>query len=248
MKTLGALGVLSASPLCSACRFVPPFSIQDLRPVCPTVLSAAFSTTPARSKSAIRAADPRLALHVAASYSGKGRQFQSHRDTQHPGLDDKIMTGRPRSGQDSYFISRVGSTDAFAFGVADGVGGWADSGVDSADFSHALSARMAREARAFQAYSEDDSLGPRQLLDSAYTHIVDSEEIGAGGSTACIAIAHPDGTLNIAKYKPPFRVVPSLLNPFLVSGILASSICEKPTWQMFPNRRHMPSILPFSCP
>jgi protein phosphatase PTC7 len=53
---------------------------------------------------------------------------------------------RPVSGQDAFFISRVGKSKDVAFRVADGVGGWDDTNIDPADFSHQLYDYMAYAA------------------------------------------------------------------------------------------------------
>lgn len=83
------------------------------------------------------------------------------------------------------------------FGVADGVGGWADSGIDSAEFSHALCKTMAQMA---ESQSGDDQVSPKQLLGDAYQDIIESGKIAGGGSTACVAVAGIEGNLTVAKY------------------------------------------------
>lgn len=83
-----------------------------------------------------------------------------------------------------------------AFGVADGVGGWSDSGIDSADFSHALCRYMAKHA---QDNTEEQKLGARDLLHLGFEDVVADKTIPGGGSTACIAVGHSDGHLEVAK-------------------------------------------------
>ena len=85
-----------------------------------------------------------------------------------------------------------------AFGVADGVGGWSDSGIDSAHFSHGLCQRMARLIRAGPD-SKTEGISPRTLLQKAYNGITKDGKIVGGGSTACIAVAGKDGALRVAK-------------------------------------------------
>ena len=83
--------------------------------------------------------------NVAASYIAKGVpnfdpethvfQFNPYNRVQPP-KPGKPKSQRPASGQDAFFISRIGTSPGeVALGVADGVGGWMDSGVDPADFS-----------------------------------------------------------------------------------------------------------------
>lgn len=82
--------------------------------------------------------------------------------------------------------------------MADGVGGWVDSGVDPADFSHGLCGYMARAARVTQTENTQHRLTARQLMQKGYDGICHDGRVRAGGSTACVAIAEPDGTLDVA--------------------------------------------------
>lgn len=102
-------------------------------------------------------------------------------------------------------MSRVGTnsgplngddTDAVAFAVADGVGGWAESRVDPADFSHGLCGYMAETALAWDAPA--DKLRPKQLLQTGYDQVVADPAIKAGGSTASVGVALPDGRVELA--------------------------------------------------
>ena len=106
------------------------------------------------------------------------------------------------SGQDAFLVSVVGKTTAAAFGVADGVGGWIDQGIDSADFSHGLCNYMAQAA--FNFPNDFKSAGksllqPLDLLQTGYKMVCSDRHIVGGGSTACIAVAEPDGTMSVAK-------------------------------------------------
>ena len=83
-----------------------------------------------------------------------------------------------------------------AFGVTDGVGGWADSGIDSADFSHGICNYMAESAR---DYGSSTDLTARRLMEMGYERIVADETIVGGGSTACVGIARGDGNVEVAK-------------------------------------------------
>lgn len=75
-------------------------------------------------------------------------------------------------GEDAYFISRDGK----CFGVADGVGGWALSGVDSGEYS-----RLLMQMAQFFAESHKLDAHPKQLLWAAY-----KQTQVRGSSTACI--------------------------------------------------------------
>ncbi|EON96838.1 putative 5-azacytidine resistance protein azr1 protein [Phaeoacremonium minimum UCRPA7] len=114
----------------------------------------------------------------------------------------KSKSSRPESGQDAFFVSRLGDTGGVALAVADGVGGWMDSGVDPADFSHAFCDYMAASA-----YESKPSAGPdgeqstltaRQLMQKGYEAVCNDPAIEAGGSTAIVGVLEPEGTLEVA--------------------------------------------------
>jgi protein phosphatase PTC7 len=146
------------------------------------------------------------------SSSGKGRRFNPDKNSYNfdPEIQDalglqvekspvKKRRNRPDSGQDAFFVSKVGKyPNAFAFGVADGVGGWIESGVDPADFSHGLCSYMAQTALEWTA--PVDKLRARALMQMGYESTSEDSSIFAGGSTACVGIARDDGKLELAKY------------------------------------------------
>ena len=211
MRALQTLGILGLSPIlqCSACRNVSIFSQQDLRPQCPSPTGQAFGflRRPSVITSSIRSSStantlPNISYRVAASFSGKGRRFNPKADTYSYPHNEELLegpfTGRPSSGQDAFFISRIGNSSDTAFGVADGVGGWSDSGFDSAHLSHGLCQLMAGTARTV-GEAERKKLRPTELLNKAYKGIVAAKKIEGGGTTACVAIGRDDGNLTVAK-------------------------------------------------
>jgi protein phosphatase PTC7 len=135
---------------------------------------------------------------------------------------------RPQSGQDAFFVSNVGfpssshsnnnGCEQITFGVADGVGGWADSGVDAADFAHALCDNMASASIHYPdsfggSANAPHPLRPTDLLEHGYQSVLQDRRILAGGSTACIAVAGSDATLEVANlgdsgyaHLSPFRL------------------------------------------
>ncbi|KAF7157119.1 hypothetical protein CNMCM5623_001107 [Aspergillus felis] len=155
---------------------------------------------------------PRISYRVAASSSAKTRRFHpaTNFDNFRPELHDAIgvvpeeidqatrRKRRPDSGEDAFFVSRVGSRDsgAIAFAVADGVGGWVESKVDPANFSHALCRYMALEALSWD--SSTDKLRAKNLLQSAYDQLVADKSIRAGGSTASVGVGLEDGQVELA--------------------------------------------------
>ncbi|GFQ01242.1 probable protein phosphatase 2c 55 [Phtheirospermum japonicum] len=82
---------------------------------------------------------------------------------------DKEETG----GEDAHFIC----TDEQAIGVADGVGGWAEVGVDAGKYARQL---MSNSVGAIQEEPRG-SIDPARVLDKAYTRTNEK-----GSSTACI--------------------------------------------------------------
>ena len=42
-------------------------------------------------------------------------------------------------------------------------------------------------------------MGPKELLDKAYTGVVEAGEIAGGGSTACVAVGRANGNVSVAK-------------------------------------------------
>ena len=147
---------------------------------------------------------PTFSYRIGASFSAKGRRFDPKKDvfTFNSQAESKsgqeIFTGRPNSGQDAFFVSRVGNSNNVAFGVADGVGGWSDQGIDSAKFSHGLCLGMAKAAGELHLLEKKD-LPPQVILDNAYQEIVREGEIQGGGSTACVATGDEEGNLKVAK-------------------------------------------------
>lgn len=155
---------------------------------------------------------PRISYRIAVSSSGKGRRFHPLKNAYNfdPTVSDVIgvSTGRrsrPDSGEDAFFVSRIGSrrdgqpadeAEAVAFAVADGVGGWTESRVDPADFSHGICGHMANTALSWDQPA--NKLRPKQLLQSGYDQVVADPTIKAGGSTASVGVALPDGRVELA--------------------------------------------------
>ncbi|KAJ6015073.1 hypothetical protein N7540_009664 [Penicillium herquei] len=176
----------------------------------------AFHSTPTRNSDSTPS---RISYRVAVSSSGKGRRFHPLKNAYNfdPNLSDAIgvskdrnpatrRRNRPDSGEDAFFVSRVGThrqgtqttgdAEAVAFAVADGVGGWTESRVDPADFSHGICGHMANAALAWDESAE--KLRPKQLLQAGYDQVAADPSIKAGGSTASVGIALPDGRVELA--------------------------------------------------
>jgi protein phosphatase PTC7 len=191
-------------------------------PVCPLqrdttpnpagLRSYTSSTSSTISTSHHASSAPQFSYHVASSYSAKQDRFNAaqnlytnpvhdptkrHEDWQEckHSIDKRR---RLRSGQDALFYSQVGDTKTATFGVADGVGGWVESGLDPADFSHGLCEYMACAARSFPHGFNTSTLHPKELLQVAYDEVTEDDTIEGGGSTACLAVAEPNGNVEVA--------------------------------------------------
>lgn len=141
---------------------------------------------------------------LSASYSGKRQKLDPERNFYNfdPHVKPKNTANkrsRPASGQDAFFISNVADTESIAFGVVDGVGGWEDSGVDPADFAHGLCEYMANASRVFpDGFNTTGEVKPQELLMIGYNEVMEDQSIEAGGSTACVGRADPDGKVEVA--------------------------------------------------
>ncbi len=180
-------------------RSIDPYKVSSRH------LSSSARSSPAGSSSAI----PHISLHIAASSSGKGRNFKAEHNTHdfeasnNDGLGlqkgrniEEKRRGRPDSGQDAYFAARVGpSHTSTAFAIADGVGGWTGHGIDPADFSHGLCSHMANISL---QWSSSTKLSPKHLLGLGYNATSTDPEIVGGGTTACVVVADDDGRMQIA--------------------------------------------------
>lgn len=149
-------------------------------------------------------ANAKFTYGIAASFSAKDRRYNADKDIFSFNPYNRIFARRkdkrtrPNSGQDAFFVSRIGESSDVALGVADGVGGWADSGVDAADFSHGICDYMAHAANTYRPSDSNTPYTARSLMQRGYEDISDDETVPYGGSTACVAIAKEDGSLDVA--------------------------------------------------
>lgn len=159
-----------------------------------------YSTTGPGRPYSTSVAKPSFSFRIGAAFSGKITPFNPAKDcfSFDPSTDhNAINTRRQRSGQDAFFISKIGNGGNVAFGVADGVGGWIDSGIDSAHFSRGLCRYMAKVAREFD--DSNTKIRAESLLQEGYEGTVDDKSIVGGGSTACVAVTSSDGHIEVAK-------------------------------------------------
>ena len=144
-----------------------------------------YHTTLKLSSSTSSPFTPHISYRIAASSSGKGRKFRPDdvyefdAQTQNAlGIErgstwSEKRANRPDSGQDAFFIASVGpGKHATAFGIADGVGGWANQGVDPSNFSHGLCSYMAQTALGWT----QETPSPQTLMEIGYQKTIDDPD------------------------------------------------------------------------
>lgn len=155
----------------------------------------------------------KFSYSISASYSDKkkpldpSRNLYTHHQTGetechvHLPLKERKLA-RPKSGQDSFFVSQINDSHHTALGVVDGVGGWEASGVDPADFAHSLCEYMSSAASTYPSEFRSKGskpLHPQDLLEVGTNKVMADKTVHAGGSTACVATISSSGVLDVAK-------------------------------------------------
>ena len=108
-----------------------------------------------------------------------------------------LRSTKDESGEDAFFATTIGSSPhQVAFGLADGVGGWQDQGIDPSDFSHGLCGLMAGTAHLHE--DRNKIVRPLDLLQTAYKAVMKNPRILAGGSTASLAVINSAGEMEAA--------------------------------------------------
>lgn len=126
-------------------RSGPSRSSERFTPLTPPLSKSFHTSPPSRSTS-------KFTYGIAALFTAKDRRYNPETNVfnfnpyNHIKARRKDKRTRPDSGQDTFFISRVGESLDVTLGVVDGVGGWIDSGVDPADFAHGFCDYMAHAA------------------------------------------------------------------------------------------------------
>ncbi|CEG49189.1 uncharacterized protein PHALS_06965 [Plasmopara halstedii] len=95
------------------------------------------------------------------------------------GKDNSGIVANPSNcGEDSYFLT------ADVVGVADGVGGWNENGIDPGKISRSLMHNAALFVR--QQSSSGEKATTQQVLSYGYSQALLDDEVEAGSTTACI--------------------------------------------------------------
>ncbi|KAI0928726.1 hypothetical protein AcW1_005890 [Taiwanofungus camphoratus] len=153
-------------------------------------------------------------FHVGASWAGKPPEPHARRIKSKPFPSDSEISGwreetmsrfhsamGNRIGEDFFYVQEMRSQSGVSIGIADGVGGWVDSGVDPSMFSQALmyhAHRYAKDSWAgepetdpMQEYEEREQvegweLYPAECLELAHGGVLRERAVQAGSSTACL--------------------------------------------------------------
>ncbi|KAK0356240.1 Protein phosphatase 2C 7 [Friedmanniomyces endolithicus] len=153
-------------------------------------------------------AQSRFTYRLAAAAAGKRtpsrapkawQDYWLYTSTQVNATPPYLRSTKPNSGEDAFFAATVGgSKHHVAFGVADGVGGWQDQGVDPSDFSHGLCGLMAGTAYIHDALEAGKNVRPQELMQTAYDAVIVNPRIVAGGCTASLAVVDGAGGMETA--------------------------------------------------
>ncbi|CAO3598816.1 unnamed protein product [Absidia cylindrospora] len=90
----------------------------------------------------------------------------------------QLKAGKVDAGEDAFY--QTFTPNGLSIGVADGVGGWAEVGVDPALFSWTLMNNAAAVAK------DETSPDAHHILDVAFQQLQHGGKVEAGSSTACI--------------------------------------------------------------
>ncbi|KAF9099644.1 hypothetical protein BGX29_007001 [Mortierella sp. GBA35] len=245
----------------------PPLAHDILLPPDLFGTSSTLTSLDAAAGAAADVIPPATAAHnaiaynylLAASWHPKSRQRQQQQQRQKEQSDaeaantartllwkEKLKAAHPGkvdAGEDAFF--HVSTRSRVALGVADGVGGWSELGVDPALFSWALMNNAENIARLTDcvplevdlptAGGERNILDAQTILDGAYNELVQSGTVEAGSSTACIlSLCKTTGTLRASNLGD---------SAFL---LIRNNKCiyESPSQQHFWNCPYQLTVLP----
>ncbi|KAN0066369.1 Protein phosphatase 2C 7 [Thecaphora frezii] len=115
---------------------------------------------------------------------------------------DSLLSGG-EAGEDALLCTNMANAGDKAIGVADGVGGWTESGVDPSLFSQSLMYYASTKAEASSADPDTAADGtgaaPKAILADAFDNVLREPLVVAGSATACIlTLDSISGTLRSA--------------------------------------------------
>ncbi|WFD18274.1 protein-serine/threonine phosphatase [Malassezia caprae] len=170
-----------------------------LAPIRPLHSAPTPSPTPS---AATAAADPKkMKIVTAYAFAAKPRESEESKSDENsnteplrpvvteraidPGSDlglwrSKMLKGGD-AGEDALMVAKSPDQSTVLLGVADGVGGWSESGVDPSLYSNALLHYAAQFAERHATMPT-----PQAILQHAFDQVAENPEIEAGSSTACL--------------------------------------------------------------
>ena len=117
---------------------------------------------------------------------------------------DESLKAMPWGAGHDWLFSEETQGGGVVVGIADGVGGWEESGVNPAFFAQALLYHASEHVKNGAKRGQGQGQGPRTILRAAYDDVVKDPGVVAGSSTACIVcLDGTRGTLEAAKYSRP---------------------------------------------
>ncbi|TKY90147.1 hypothetical protein EX895_000145 [Sporisorium graminicola] len=134
---------------------------------------------------------------AASESSAKKVQIGFPADSEIGRWRDELLRGG-EAGEDALMCTRMSASGDVAIGVADGVGGWTENGIDPSLFSQALMFYASRSASRASADPQDGTV-PNRILAESFEHVLKEPLVVAGSATACIlTLKSSDGTLRSA--------------------------------------------------
>ncbi|KAI9278609.1 phosphatase 2C-like domain-containing protein [Phascolomyces articulosus] len=131
--------------------------------------------------------DPKDATTDCFQFVAHAAWHPKNRNARQRQSEDKLpywkraKVGNVDAGEDAFFHTYT--PYGMALGVADGVGGWAEAGVDPAIFSWTL---MNNAAGVAKKAEQSPPIHALQILDTAFHQLRRGGKVAAGSSTACI--------------------------------------------------------------
>ncbi|KAJ1030494.1 hypothetical protein NDA16_001403 [Ustilago loliicola] len=132
-----------------------------------------------------------------AESSAKKSQIGFPADSEIGRWRDELLRGG-EAGEDSLMCTSMSTAGDVAIGVADGVGGWTENGIDPSLFSQALMFYASKSAAAASA-SPETGAAPNRILAEAFEKVLKEPLVVAGSATACVlTLDSSHGTLRSA--------------------------------------------------
>ena len=133
-------------------------------------------------------------LFQVTAYSGYSKEFINNKNKGANNGAQFLNRKRGIIGDDAWFIASKNSTDVL--GVADGVGGWRDIGVDPSKFSSNLMRtckRLVEQGITSESDNAANRKTPIEILTASYQSLLENKNQSLiGSSTACIIVFNRD--------------------------------------------------------